>query len=469
MLFEDVRRFQIPSRSNGRQEWRSAELFDEVKAGLRQAARAAKEIGANIASIGVDSWGVDYGLIDAAGRLCAEPICYRDKRTEGMMAKVFERTPRDEVYARTGIQFLPFNTLYQVAAHVESGIPKSAERLLLIPDLIHFWLSGAAVSEYTNASTTQMLSAGTGSWDLELLQRLGLPTHLLPQIVQAGTDLGPLKPALAEDLDLGDAHVVAPATHDTASAVVGAPLEEDFAYISSGTWSLVGVERNGALINADTARESFTNEGGVFGTIRFLRNVMGLWVFESCRREWSARGIDFEYDYMLGRLDMHRPSPALIFPDDPRFLNPPSMLGAIASQLDETQQAAPDDPTTWTKIILDSLAFRYASVLRRIESLTGRKIRGIQIVGGGSRNDYLNQVTANITGLPVVAGPVEATAIGNVVVQAIHAGRFKSLSEARRYVAANVKLDRFMPQTSPEWAQAARLYERIEKRYSSRE
>jgi rhamnulokinase len=469
LSLEEVRRFQIPSHRNGRLEWRSAELFDEVQAGLRQAARFAKQSGASISSIGVDSWGVDYGLIDAAGNLCEEPICYRDKRTEGMMEKVFERMPRDEIYARTGIQFLGFNTLYQLAAHVEAGVPKSAVRLLLIPDLIHFWLTGAAFSEYTNASTTQMLSAGAGSWDLELLQRLGLPAHLLPEIVRAGTDLGPLKSSLAGEFDLGDARVVAPATHDTASAVVGAPLEEDFAYISSGTWSLVGVERDSALINSDTACGSFTNEGGAFGTVRFLKNVMGLWIFESCRKEWSARGIDVHYGDILGRLDVHRASASLIFPDDPRFLGPPSMLGAIADQLKETQQTAPEDPLTCTKVILDSLAFRYASVLRTIEFLTRHKIQGIQIFGGGSRNDYLNQATANITGIPVVAGPVEAAAIGNSVVQAIRAGCFRSLSHARRYVAANINLKRFMPHSLPSWAEAVRRYDAIEARYSSRE
>ena len=464
----EVRRFaNEPARGNRHLEWRAGEIFEEIKIGLRLASRLARNSGTTVSSIGVDGWGVDYGLVDSAGELCQEPICYRDKRTEDVMKRVFERVPRELIYARTGVQFLVFNTLFQLAAHVQAGIPKSAVRLLLIPDLIHFFLTGKAVTEYTNATTTQMLNVRTATWDSELLERLDLPARLLAEVVPAGTELGPLKSSLAEDLDLQDARVVAPATHDTASAVAGTPLEENFAYISSGTWSLIGVERDQPMIDLDTGHHNFTNEGGAFGTIRFLKNVTGLWIFESCRSEWRAQGIDIDYSRVLRGLDPQRCSPSLIFPDDPRFLDPPSMLAALTEQLDETGQPVPEDAHAWTKLILDSLAFRYASVVRMIDSLTARHIKGIRIVGGGSQNDYLNQATANITALPVFAGPVEATAIGNVLVQAIRAGRFKSLSEARHYIATKVQLKKFVPSSSSSWKEAARRYEAVEGRYST--
>jgi rhamnulokinase len=464
----EVRRFSNqPIRGTRHLEWRAGEMLEEIKTGLRSASRLAHDTSTTVSSIGVDGWGVDYGLLDSAGELCSQPICYRDKRTEAVIPKVFDRIPRELIYGRTGIQVLVFNTLFQLAAHAQAGIPKSAVRLLLIPDLVHFFLTGKAVTEYTNATTTQMLNARTSNWDLELLERLGLPARLLAEIVPAGTELGPLKSSLSEDLGLQDVRVVAPATHDTASAVAGTPLEEGFAYISSGTWSLIGIERDQPLIDANTAQHNFTNEGGAFGTIRFLKNVIGLWIFESCRREWHTQGIDFDYSHVLQSLDVQHCSPSLIFPDDPRFLNPPSMLAAITAQLHETGQSVPVDAHAWTKLILDSLAFRYASVVRTMESLTGRSIKGIHIVGGGCQNDYLNHATANATALPVCAGPVEATVIGNVLVQAIRAGRFTCLSEARNYVATNIELKKFAPCSSSSWEEAARRYAAIEEKYAN--
>ena len=263
------------------------------------------------------------------------------------------------------------------------------------------------------------------------------------------------------------AAVVAPATHDTGSAVAGAPLQDGWAYISSGTWSLVGVERTAALINEEVARQNFSNEGGVFGTIRFLKNVMGLWILESCRKEWEQRGAIIDYDVLLRDVAAMGSCDVLIFPDDERFLNPSSMLDAIARQLEETGQAPSTDPPTIAKAILDSLAFRYASVLRVIESLINQKIEGVQIIGGGSQNNYLNQATADATGLPVSAGPVEATIIGNVLVQSIAHGRFASLAEARRYVASNMELKRFTPQISAGHEAAKRRYAMIEARFSA--
>ncbi|HUE82896.1 MAG TPA: rhamnulokinase family protein [Pyrinomonadaceae bacterium] len=462
LLLEEIRRFRYPpSRTDGHLRWDLNTIFEEIKSGLKDAGTRARQLRRPIQSIGVDSWGVDYGLVDRMGELLEQPVCYRDERTEGSMEKVFANVPRETIFERTGIQFLVFNTLFQLHAHVESGIPKSAAQLLLIPDLINFFLTGQAVTEYTNATTTQLVDARTGTWDRELMGRLGLPGELFAEIVPVGSSLGPLKPRLVAELDLEGVTVVVPATHDTGSAVAGAPLENRWAYISSGTWSLVGVERNEVLIHPEVARLNFTNEGGAFGTIRFLKNVMGLWIIESCRKEWRNQGLDVEYDRLLSQIETLDDSPALIFPDEQRFLNPPSMLEAVANQLAVAGWHGPMEPPAITKAILDSLALRYASVVRTIEELTGQSIGGIQIVGGGSRNDYLNQATANATGLPVVAGPVEATVIGNVLAQAIAAGRFASLAEGRQHVRENIRPVRVEPHPSSKWEAAAQRYETV--------
>jgi rhamnulokinase len=468
LWLEEARRFHYPPRrSAGHLRWDLSHIFAEIKAGLRAAAAKARELGRQIQSIGVDSWAVDYGLIDAQGTLVEDPICYRDERTKGMQDEVFKLMPRAEIFSHTGIQFLDLNTIYQIVAHLKDGISEKATRLLLIPDLINFLLTGREVAEYTNATTMQLVNHETRTWDPTIIERLALPAHLLPEIIDAGTNLGPLRPELASELGLQDVCVVAPATHDTGSAVAGAPLNDGWAYISSGTWSLVGIERNDVLINSEVARHNCTNEGGVSGTIRFLKNVMGLWVLESCRREWQAQGLATNYAALLSDVNAQSDFPALIYPDDVRLFNPPSMIDAIRTQLDETGQSIDDRPSSLAKTILDSLALRYASVSRTIEELTGDRIRGVQVVGGGSQNDYLNQATANAASKVVLAGPVESTVIGNAISQAIAAGRFKSLAEARRHVASQISLRRFEPQSSPAWTEAARRYAEIEARFTN--
>ncbi len=465
LLLEETRRFHYPPRDrDGHLRWDFAKILNELKTGLCSAGERARELDQRVQSIGVASWGVDYGFVDGDGKLVEEPICYRDSRTQGLMDEVFTRITKQEVFMRTGLQLMPFNTLFQLYAHAREGIPQRADKLLLIPDLVNFSLTGRAVTEYTNATTTQMINATTRTWDTELLNRLDLPATLLPDVISAGEVVGPLCEAEAEKLGLENVHVLAPATHDTGSAIIGTPLEEGWAFISSGTWSLVGVERDSVLINSRVFDHNFTNEGGAFGTIRFLKNVMGLWILESCRTEWREREVDVDYDALLARVSEIDGYPALIFPDDERFFKPASMLHALAEQLFENN---PKDPVTITKIVLDSLAFRYASVLKTIESLTGQKIQGVQIVGGGSRNDYLNQMTANATKLPVAAGPVEATVIGNVLVQGIASGRFSSLAEGRQYVASKVKARKFTPCVSDALVQARNRYDQIEARYGN--
>ncbi len=465
-LLEEVRRFHYPPRQlDGHLRWDIPHIFAEIQAGLAAAATRANTLKRPIHSIGVDSWGIDYGLLDADGNLVEDPISYRDLRTIDVMERAYAVVPQAEIYARTGIQFLNINTLFQLYAHEQEGIAVNADKLLLMPDLINFWLTGKAVTEYTNATTMQLVNAEKRTWDEELIARFHFPRHLFTDIIDAGTEVGTLRPNLAQATGLPEVKVVAPATHDTGSAVAGTPLQSGWAYISSGTWSLVGVELNDALINDATAQQNFTNEGGAFGTIRFLKNVMGLWVLESCRKEWQAQGLRVDYDVLLRDVAARTDFPALLYPDDIRFFNPPSMLAAIQEQVAETKQQLSNEPAAVAKSVLDALALRYASVIRTIEALTATTIAGVQIVGGGSQNDYLNQATANATGKPVLAGPVEATVIGNVSVQAIAAGRFASLSAARQHMAAKLQLRRFEPQTSAAWQAAAARYAEIEARF----
>ncbi len=461
---EEVHRFTYPPiEENGHLRWDFAKIFSEIKIGLKSAGERAKEANKQIYSIGVDSWAVDYGLVDKTGKLLANPVCYRDPRTNSAMQKVFEIVPKAEIFEKTGIQFLPFNTIFQLFSEDETL--QKAGKLLLLPDLINYFLTGKSAAEYTNATTTQFLNAKTKNWDFELLEKLNLPQEILPEIVEAGTDLGFLKTEIAEEMDLENVRVIAPATHDTGSAVIGAPLEKDWAYISSGTWSLVGIEIDEPLINEQTAQFNLTNEGGAYNKIRFLKNVMGLWIFESCRKEWEKIGVKTDYETLLAEVENIQDFCGFIFPDDERFLNPSSMLKAIESRLTETGQKVYKNPVFITKIILDSLAFRYASVLRTIENLNEKEIKGLQIVGGGGRNDYLNQMTANACGKTVKAGLTEATVTGNALVQAISAGRFANLGEARKYISENVELKSFVPVSDERLIKAQSQYSEIESKF----
>ena len=461
----EVHRFHYaPRQVAGRLRWDAAALTHGILEGLACARDAAASLGAPLVSVGVDSWGVDYALVDADGGLVEDPICYRDPRTDSAMDEVFAVVPRAEIFARTGIQFHQFNTLYQLWAHVRDGLPPRAAHLLLTPDYCHHALCGSLVSERTNASTTQLLHAATGTWDDELFARLRLPRHLMPGIVDAGAVLGRIRPGLASDLEIGAIDVVAPGTHDTASAVAGTPLGRRWAYVSSGTWSLVGVELDAPILTEAAARADLTNEASVFGRVRLLTNVMGLWLLESCRREWEAEGRPQDFTGLLAAAARHTASAGVIFPDDRRFFAPAHMAQAIRGVLAETGQADTDDPVLITKIILDSLALRYASVISAIERLTGHAIPGIHIVGGGSRNGYLNQATADASGREVLAGPVEATAIGNLLVQGITAGTVASLADGRWMVAAAFPPTRFAPRDTERWEQPSRLFRDISPR-----
>jgi rhamnulokinase len=464
---EEVHRFHYPpATSAGRLRWPFGTILDGLKEGLAAGQQAAAERRAAIETVGVDSWGVDYGLLDAGGRLLEDPVCYRDHRTDGAMERVLRKVPREEIFHRTGIQFLQFNTLFQLYVHVREGLPAGARRMLMIPDLCHHALCGSTSGEHTNASTTQLVDVRTGKWADDLFSRLGLPREVMPEVVPPGTNLGELRPALQKELGLGPIRVMAPATHDTGSAVAGTPLGPGWAYVSSGTWSLVGVERTSPLVGDAVARANFTNEGGAFGTVRFLKNVMGLWILDSCRHEWEVRGLSADLDSLLAAAVAIERPPGLVFPDHPRFFNPESMTAELQGALAETGQRVPDDPARLTRVVLDSLAFRYASVVRTIESLTGEAVPGLHIVGGGCQNDYLNQATADAARRPVLAGPAEATATGNLLLQALASGRIGSLAEGRALVTRAVLPRRFEPREGPGWTEAAERYREIEGRYA---
>ena len=463
----EVHRFHYaPRRIDGHLRWDIGALTEGVRASLQRARAAAEGLRAPIASLGVDSWAVDYALLDAEGRLLEDPICYRDERTADAIAEVLAVLPPEQIYARTGIQFQQFNTLYQLWAHVRDGLSDRATHLLLMPDFCHHLLCGSLVSERTNASTTQLLDARSGRWDDQLFDRLHLPRHLMPDIVAAGTVLGTLRPELGGERDVTPVSVVAPGTHDTASAVAGTPLAPGWAFISSGTWSLVGVERDEPLLSEAAARANLTNESGVFGSVHLLANVMGLWLLESCRREWEAEGRGQDLPSLLRAVARVPESAGVVFPDDPRFFTPSSMASALRLALTESGQADTNDPVLLTKLVLDSLALRYGSVVDRIEQLTGRAIEGLHVVGGGSQNDYLNQATANASGRPVLAGPVEATATGNVLVQAITTGELASLEEGRRLLGGPLTLRRFEPRDRGRWVEASNRYRDLEAQHS---
>jgi rhamnulokinase len=456
---EEAHRFHYaPQLGDGHLRWHMPRLFDGLAEGLIRADAVARASGRAPISVGVDAWGVDYGLVDAQGQLLEAPCSYRDARTDGVMDAVFPRVSRTTIFETTGVQFLPFNTVYQLVAQAREGFPAGAARLLMMPDLCHHWLCGSMVGEVTNASTTQLLDARTRGWARSLVDALGLPAHLLPELVTAGADLGALLPERQIALGVGALRVICPATHDTASAVAGIPLQAGWAFISSGTWSLVGVERDAPLIDARVAAANITNEAGVDGTVRFLRNVMGLWILESCRREWQADGLTCDLETLLTGCATLSDAPGFIDPDAPRFLHPLSMTRELQACLAESGQRAPDDPVTLTRIVLDSLACRYAAVLDLIQSITGDPIHGVHIVGGGSLNTYLNQATANASERPVLAGPVEATAAGNVLVQSIASGVLPDLAEGRRRLGASTALHRFEPRDTAAWRVARERY-----------
>jgi rhamnulokinase len=450
-----------PTTVLGTLYWDVLSLFDQMKQGL---GLYQKQFGCQLHGIGCDTWGVDFGLIDARGQLLGNPVHYRDARTDGMFDQAFKIVSRETIFEQTGIQFMQINTLFQLLAMRLQHDPQleQAARLLMVPDLFNYWLTGIQANEFTEATTSQMYDPRQNRWAYPLLDQLGIPTGMLGDIVQPGTILGPLDQNLADEVGLSDVPVVAIACHDTGSAVAAVPAEIDnYVYISSGTWSLIGIESPQPIINAQSLQYNFTNEGGVAGTIRFLKNIMGMWILQECRRIWASQDHAYSWDQLTA---MAAEAPAfgpLIDPDAHDFLQPGDMPARIQAFCARTGQAVPETHAEIARTVLESLTLRYRWALEKLELLMGRKMAAIHIVGGGCQNHLLCQLTADCCQVPVIAGPIEATAIGNVLMQAIARGEIADLAEARQVVRQSFDVITFAPRFVAGWDDAYAVLLRV--------
>lgn len=437
--------------------WKAGQLLADIKQGL---AEAQKRHGAALKSLAVDTWGVDYGLIDRRGRLLGLPWMYRDRRTDGMIEEAARLLPQREMYARTGIQFMFFNTVFQLLAESrqDAGTLATADQLLFMPDLLTYWLSGERVVERTIASTSQLLRAGEADWDLELAGKLGLPTHLLHPTTHPGQIVGGLLPAVCEETGCGPLTVATCGSHDTASAVAGVPAETPQPlFLSSGTWSLLGRELHAPLVTDATFQAGFSNEQGLNGTTRFLKNVAGMWLLQECKRTWDSQGTADDFATLVREAETARPT-ALLHPDAEDFAKPCDMPAAIAAFATRTGQPVPATRGEFTRAILESLALRYRTLIRQLRDWMPDLPDTLHVVGGGSQNALLNQMTADATGLRVMAGPIEATAAGNILAQLMATGAISSLEEGRTLLRASFAPRVFEPQPSDGWEEkAARL------------
>jgi rhamnulokinase len=467
LTLAEKHRFPNPTgRMNGHLHWNLLQQWEELKKGLKASAASNGGKTVTISGIGVDTWGVDFGLLDKKGEILGYPYMYRDSRTDGMMERAFKKVSREKIFNATGIQFMQFNSLFQLLAMQRDnpGLLESADKLLFMPDLFNYLFTGVKKSEFSIATTSQMYDPRKKTWATGMLKGLGLPTKLLPQVVPSGTVLGTLKRDVADECGVGQIPVIAPACHDTGSAVAAVPVEgtgDDWCYISSGTWSLMGVELDAPIINEKTLKLNYTNEGGVGGTIRFLKNIMGLWLVQECRRQFIADG--FEHSYAeLTKMASERPGfESLIDPDHAPFLSPGQMPGKIEAFCKKTRQRVPKDRGAFVRACLDSLALTYRRTLEGMEDVLGRRINTIHIVGGGTQNELLSQMTADACGRTVIAGPIEATAIGNVLVQAMAIGAVKSLAEARKIVRNSFPVKRYEPRETGKWDAAYDRYREV--------
>lgn len=455
LTMQEVHRFpNEPVQYGNTLHWDVARLWFEMRKALHLVSGTALQ------GIGVDTWGVDYALLGEGGELLQNPYHYRDPRTSGMMQAVFEKISADEVYQTTGIQFMPINTLYQLFATLQTSprLLSAADRLLTIPDLFNYWLTGNAVCEFTNATTTQMVDPRTRDWAVGMLGRLGLPVALPARIVEPGTLVGSLLGDVG-GAELAGTPVIAPAAHDTGSAVAAISARKDTAFLSSGTWSLLGIELDRPVINEAARRLNFTNEGGVRGTTRFLKNVMGLWMLQCCRRCWLEGGERYEYQDLMAAAAREPAFRHLVDPDDPSFLKPEDMRTAIDQFCRRTEQPLPATPGAYVRTILESLALKYRMVLRDLEQVTGNTVRQIRILGGGSKNALLNRFTADATGKRVLAGPVEATALGNIGMQMLSAGAVGSLEEMREVIERSFPPLSLDPDDTTAWEKQAKRFQ----------
>jgi rhamnulokinase len=432
--------------------WDILAVFEEMEIGLSQ---AAQKFGAYFDGISVDTWGVDYVLLDRDGRLLGYPHHYRSSRLDGMMEKAFTVVPRDEIYSRTGIQFMQINTLYQLLAEKEQqlNLLDVANHFLLMPDFFHYLLSGIKKAEYTIVSTTQLADPRSRNWSWELIKRFGLPERIFLEVVEPGTVLGHLLPELAKKTGIDhETPVIAGAGHDTAAAVASVPASQgSWAYLSSGTWSLMGVELESPLIDQQSLKRNFTNEGGVLGTTRLLKNIMGFWILQECRRAWEKDGSAYDYSTLARLASQERATEAWIDPNDNRFLQPGDMPGKVISFLKETDQKYIGEVGWITRCILESLAFKYRMTLKELEELTGKQIDRLHAVGGGIKNELLCQMTADAINREVVAGPVEGTVVGNIGMQAIATGQLTGIEALRNVVRKSSDLKSYQPKQAAYW------------------
>lgn len=443
--------------------WNLLGLWTHIRDGLR---KACAQYGDSIVSVGVDTWGVDFGLLGPGDELLGNPVHYRDHRTDGILDAAFQTVSRDDIFAASGLQFMPFNTLFQLLAmkRQHSSLLDTAETLLMMPDLFHWLLSGEKANEYTDASTTQFFDPQRNDWSRDLLTRFALPTDLVLPVTQPGTRLGPIRCSVANEIGQSGIDVVLPGTHDTASAVMAVPAsatamqKPNWCYISSGTWSLMGVEVPGPVVT-DRCRElNFTNEGGVGGTIRLLKNIAGLWLVQQCRAIWQRNGQDHDWNQLTQAAEQSKPLVSLINPDDASFVAPDDMPEAIRAFCRTSSQPVPGDVGSVIRCALESLALRYRMVLDWLEQLIGGRLETIHIVGGGTQNRLLCQMAADACNRPVVTGPIEATAIGNAMMQAVSRRDVDSISDAREVIRNSFPMEQFTPVSPAPWDDA---YERF--------
>jgi len=459
LTLEQVHRFgNGPVQEQGTLRWDFPKLLSEIKTGIGKATQTA---GGKVAGIGVDTWGVDFGLLGPGGKLLENPYHYRDSRTNGMMDKAFEIMPKRRVYENTGIQFMQLNSLYQVLAMrlANSEVLVKTERLLFMADLISYFLCGKAFGEYTLASTSQMMDMKTGKWSQPIFDELALPMKIMPKITMPGVVVAKLTDRVAKEIGCAKIPVIAVGSHDTASAVLGVPAAGDkWAYLSSGTWSLMGVELPSAIVNDKTFQYEFTNEGGVENTIRLLKNIMGLWLVQECKRQWQREGLDLSYGELTQMAVKAKPFFGYINCDNSDFLAPGDMPARINKCLADTGQKPTQDKGQMVRLVLESLALKYRTVLTALEDVTGSKIEVLHIVGGGIQNELLCQFTADATGRKVITGPIEATASGNILMQAKATGQLKSIAEAREVIRNSFELKEYQPQNAALWQEQYRKH-----------
>ena len=471
LRLEEIHRFgNGPVHAAGHMYWDLLDLWQQIQQGLRA---AHESFGESAVSVGVDTWGVDFGLLGRGDEPLGNPYCYRDARTEGMLDRAFELVGREAIFEATGLQFMQLNTLYQLLAMKEQHSPllEMAETFLMMPDLFHWLLTGEKANEITDVSTTQFYDPQAGDWAKGLLEKLGIPTAMLGTLVTPGTKLGPLRGEVAAATGLKNLQVVLPGTHDTASAVVAVPVgpesdqgeAPDWCYISSGTWSLMGVETPLPVVTPRCSELNFTNEAGIGGTTRLLKNIAGLWLVQECRRVWSEAGTDYSWAALVAAAEKEPPLAHLFDPDHPSLVAPRDMPAAIKELCAAGGGESPKNRGAVIRAALESLAFRYRAVLGNLEELIGRRIETVHIVGGGAANKLLSQMAADACNRRVVAGPIEATAIGNVLVQAVADGVVSDIAQARQLVRASFEVEEFTPNEPAKWDEAWERYAKAAK------